>query len=68
MDKKRLAGTAAAIAVSAVSLVVAAQPQPSQEPRQPLDVFHNLKFRNLGPANAGGRVTAVAGLPGQPNI
>ncbi len=30
--------------------------------------FHNLKFRNLGPAVAGGRVTAVEGIPGQPNV
>jgi photosystem II stability/assembly factor-like uncharacterized protein len=32
------------------------------------DVFKNLKFRNLGPAVAGGRVTAVAGIPGNPNV
>ena len=27
-----------------------------------------LRFRNLGPAIAGGRVTAVAGIPGDPNV
>ena len=32
------------------------------------DVFHNLNFRNLGPAIAGGRVTATVGIPGNPNI
>lgn len=32
------------------------------------DVFKNLKFRNLGPAVAGGRVTAVVGVPGNPDI
>jgi photosystem II stability/assembly factor-like uncharacterized protein len=32
------------------------------------DVFKNLKFRNLGPAVAGGRVTAVVGIPGNPNV
>ena len=32
------------------------------------DVMHNIKFRNIGPAAAGGRVSAVAGIPGQPNI
>jgi photosystem II stability/assembly factor-like uncharacterized protein len=32
------------------------------------DAFKNLKFRNLGPAVAGGRVTAVAGIPGNPNV
>lgn len=30
--------------------------------------FHNLKFRNLGPAIAGGRVSAVAGIPGDPAV
>ncbi len=30
--------------------------------------FLGLKFRNLGPAVAGGRVAAVAGVPGNPNI
>jgi photosystem II stability/assembly factor-like uncharacterized protein len=32
------------------------------------DVMHNLKFRNIGPPAAGGRVSAVAGIPGQPSI
>ena len=32
------------------------------------DVFHNLKFRNLGPAIAGGRVTSAVGIPDNPNI
>ena len=32
------------------------------------DPFANLKFRNLGPAVAGGRVSAVVGVPGQSNI
>ncbi len=31
---------------------------------QPPDVFQNLKFRNLGPASGGGRVSAVVGIPG----
>ncbi len=32
------------------------------------DVLHNLHFRNLGPAIAGGRVTSVVGVPGDPKI
>jgi len=32
------------------------------------DVFAHLKFRDLGPAIAGGRVTAVAGIPGNTRI
>ena len=35
---------------------------------QPKDVFAQLKFRNLGPAIAGGRATAVAGIPGNPQV
>src|SRR5207247_6587581 len=31
------------------------------------DSLNNLKFRNLGPSVGGGRVTAVAGIPGDPN-
>ncbi|MGH8291915.1 MAG: WD40/YVTN/BNR-like repeat-containing protein, partial [Gammaproteobacteria bacterium] len=34
----------------------------------PPGFFHNLKFRNLGPAIAGGRVTSVVGIPGNPKI
>jgi len=32
------------------------------------DIFNNLKFRNLGPASAGGRVTSTVGIPGNPNV
>ena len=32
------------------------------------DVFKNLAFRNLGPAVGGGRVAAVVGIPGNPNV
>ena len=32
------------------------------------DPFDNLKFRNLGPAVGGGRVSSVVGVPGKPNI
>lgn len=35
---------------------------------KPGDVLEGLKFRNLGPAVGGGRVTSVAGVPGQPNV
>src|SRR5438270_1432234 len=34
----------------------------------PKDPLENLRFRNLGPAAGGGRVAAVAGIPGQPNV
>jgi photosystem II stability/assembly factor-like uncharacterized protein len=32
------------------------------------DPLENLRFRNLGPAVGGGRVTAVVGIPGKPNV
>lgn len=32
------------------------------------DVLAHLEFRDLGPATAGGRVAAVAGVPGNPNV
>jgi len=34
----------------------------------PFDPLENFKFRNLGPAAGGGRVTSVVGVPGQPNL
>jgi photosystem II stability/assembly factor-like uncharacterized protein len=38
------------------------------EDKKAPDVLANLKFRNLGPAAAGGRVAAVAGIPGNPSV
>ncbi|TAN04177.1 MAG: hypothetical protein EPN36_09855 [Rhodanobacteraceae bacterium] len=35
---------------------------------QPTGPFANLKFRNLGPAVSGGRVSTVTGIPGKPGI
>jgi len=32
------------------------------------DFFQNVKIRNLGPSVGGGRVSAVAGVPGDPNV
>ncbi|MGH9399011.1 MAG: WD40/YVTN/BNR-like repeat-containing protein [Thermoanaerobaculia bacterium] len=42
----------------------AAEPAKKEESAGPLQ---NLKFRNLGPAAGGGRITAIAGIPGDPN-
>ncbi len=72
MDKLHAAGTGLALLVLAFPFSVFAQEQPRPQPRQEtqpatLDVVKNLKFRNLGPANAGGRVAAVVGVPGDPN-
>src|ERR1041385_9301189 len=35
---------------------------------QGVDSLNNLKFRNLGPSVAGGRVAAVVGVPGDRNV
>ncbi|MGH9395736.1 MAG: hypothetical protein ACRD18_02650 [Terriglobia bacterium] len=54
-----------------ITPLVAASGAGNAEPRaasSPTDAFANLKFRNLGPAVAGGRVTAVVGIPGNPEI
>src|SRR5260221_14443880 len=32
------------------------------------DPLENVKFRNLGPAVGGGRVTSVVGIPGKPHV
>src|SRR5215475_7265324 len=42
--------------------------RPSAEKKESEGPFQNMKFRNLGPAVGGGRVTAVAGVPGDPNV
>ena len=37
-------------------------------PPTPTDPFQHLALRNIGPAIAGGRITSVVGIPGQPQI
>ncbi|MGE5694610.1 MAG: hypothetical protein ACM4D3_05055, partial [Candidatus Sericytochromatia bacterium] len=49
----------------------AAETKPGdQQPGEskPKDILGTWKFRNLGPAVGGGRVTSAVGVPGQPNI
>jgi photosystem II stability/assembly factor-like uncharacterized protein len=45
-----------------------ASEKPSEKSDKPKDPLENLHFRNLGPAVGGGRVAAVAGVPGKPNV
>ncbi|HVB07477.1 MAG TPA: hypothetical protein VNF00_00905, partial [Candidatus Acidoferrales bacterium] len=74
MAKSRIvrAGVVALILSAFAAMnVFAAQDQATSmqnSKEEPADVFANLKFRDLGPAAAGGRVAAVAGVPGDPNI
>jgi photosystem II stability/assembly factor-like uncharacterized protein len=60
-----------ALAVLAFSFFLAAELRAADDTaaeKKPPDVLGNLKFRNLGPAAAGGRVTSVVGIPGNPNV
>jgi photosystem II stability/assembly factor-like uncharacterized protein len=45
-----------------------AKPDSSAKPDASKDPLENMKFRNLGPAVGGGRITAVAGIPGKANV
>src|SRR5213592_2498063 len=61
------------LAVALVPAVTAqgrgrAKPAPEAPAALGADSLNNLKFRNLGPSVGGGRVTAVVGIPGEPNV
>src|SRR6202171_1706414 len=45
-----------------------AQEQKTDDKAQTKDPLENMKFRNLGPAVGGGRVSAVVGIPGKPGV
>jgi photosystem II stability/assembly factor-like uncharacterized protein len=50
------------------SKIIVAQSPAAESDASEKDIFKNLEFRNLGPAVGGGRVAAVAGIPGNPNV
>ena len=56
-----------ALALSFLPAALAAQDQPASESKT-TDALAHLNFRDLGPATAGGRVAAVTGVPGNPNV
>ena len=56
------------LAAGCMVAVAVAQPAAGKAAEKSKDVFAHVKFRNLGPAIAGGRVTAVAGIPGNPRV
>src|SRR5947209_14809025 len=72
----RQATVCSALLYFALALPAAGQGRGKVKQKQPTDLssvggadsLNNFKFRNLGPAVAGGRVAAVVGVPGQPNI
>jgi len=56
------------LSLSCVAVALARPPAAKPAAEEPRDLFAQLKFRNLGPAVAGGRVSAVAGVPGNPQV
>lgn len=50
-----------------IALLVSASTLAANAPSQAAVTAH-FKFRNIGPAVAGGRVSAVVGIPGNPNV
>ncbi len=58
-----------ALAVSAAcSLALLPSGRAQDANGKPNDAFSHMHFENLGPAVAGGRVTSVVGIPGNPNV
>ena len=73
MMKATVLPRVAACLVLASPLALAAQAGPQRENTQgrtllPMPVSSAIRFRSIGPAIAGGRVTAVAGVAGNPDI
>jgi photosystem II stability/assembly factor-like uncharacterized protein len=63
-----MSAAAVLLALGCVLPAAHARSAHGQPAAKPQHVFAHLKFRNLGPAIAGGRVTAVAGIPGDPEV
>src|SRR5579875_961525 len=57
----------AILALCLLALVPGARAQQGANEQQK-SIYSELHFRDLGPAQAGGRVAAVVGIPGNPNI
>src|SRR5438132_266085 len=72
----RQATVYSALLYFALALPAAGQGRGKVKQKQPTDLssvggadsLNNLKFRNLGPSVAGGRVAAVVGVPGDRNV
>jgi photosystem II stability/assembly factor-like uncharacterized protein len=68
MTKSRISLLLAVFSAFCFFLVTQLHAADENMEKKPADVLANLKFRNLGPASAGGRVTAVVGIPGNPTV
>lgn len=53
--------------LTSLSLVVAAAPGEAQDSDAISAALGDLEWRHIGPVNMGGRVSAIVGLPGDPN-
>ncbi len=53
------------LTLTSLAVIARSRPTAASHSPSPLEALH---FRNLGPAVAGGRVTAVAGVPGNANV
>ena len=51
-----------------VAVLFLAAPAAAQDPSRIADAIRHLEWRPIGPANMGGRVTDIAGIPGDPKI
>ncbi len=63
--KPLILSVALSLSVALLAPAAAAAAAPAAPPHGP---FHHLVFRNLGPAVAGGRVTSVVGVAGDPDL
>jgi photosystem II stability/assembly factor-like uncharacterized protein len=68
MKSRTLLSVFAALAVLLFAAALLHAQDDTAEQKEAPDVLANLKFRDLGPASAGGRVTSVVGVPGNPSI
>ena len=58
-----------ALCAGAATVVTHATSQSSQSPTSPEGAaLASLRWRSIGPANPGGRITVVAGIPGKPDV
>lgn len=51
-----------------LSFPVLSSANPAKQQNDTTHIFRNVKFRNIGPAIAGGRVSSVQGIPGNPDV
>ncbi len=67
MKSRTILSVFAALAISLFGATLIHAQDDTAQKRQS-DVLANLKFRDLGPGSAGGRVASVVGIPGNPKV